>query len=95
MPGRKRNAERQKFESDTQGFTRNNPGSWIRSPMVYSMEWTADYSDFAEGKKTQRFRQSPGKKDKNPRPSLNLRENFFMILGTINVEARRINLRFN
>jgi len=59
------------------------------------MEWTTDYSDFTEGEKTQRFRQSPGKKDKNPQPSLNLRENFSLIVGTIELSHRRINLRFN
>jgi len=53
------------------------------------MEWTTDYSDFTEGEKTQRFRQSPGKKDKNPQPSLNLRENFSMIVGTIEWMHRR------
>jgi|GEM_PF-3331579 len=50
---------------------------------------------FHRRRKNATIQAIPGKKDKNPQPSLNLRENFSMIFGTINVEARRINLRFN
>ena len=41
-----------------------------------------DLLDVTELEKTQRFRQSRRKKRLNLRPSLNLRENFSMIVGT-------------